>query len=65
MRALRAALFLCAVVLLVTGCGGVSASRSVSPASFLLPGLLEYHPRPATPGPDDAVRPERDEDFAG
>ncbi|MFN0069147.1 MAG: hypothetical protein ACKVYV_16115 [Limisphaerales bacterium] len=64
MRAFLAALLFGAAALLVTGCGGVSASRSVSPASFLLPGLLEYHPRPATPGPDDAVRPERDGGFA-
>jgi hypothetical protein len=25
----------------VTGCGGINASESVSPATFLLPGLLK------------------------
>jgi hypothetical protein len=28
-----------------TGCGGINASQSVSPASFLLPGLLKADPR--------------------
>jgi len=27
-----------------TGCGGVNASQSVSPASFFLPGLLKADP---------------------
>jgi hypothetical protein len=30
-----------ALVLWVTGCGGIQASHSISPASFLLPGLLK------------------------
>ena len=35
-------LTLAAVLPLVgTGCGGVNASHSVSPASFLLPGLMK------------------------
>ena len=38
-----------AVLLLVTGCGGFSASKSISPASFLLPGLLKADPPPAQP----------------
>ena len=33
-----------------TGCGGVNASQSVSPASFFLPGLLKAD-TPATNGP--------------
>ena len=33
-----------------TGCGGVNASQSVSPASFLLPGLMKAGP-PATNAP--------------
>ena len=33
-----------AVVLVVVGCGGFSASRSVSPASFFLPGLMKADP---------------------
>ncbi len=35
------------------GCGGVQGSRSVSPASFFLPGLIQ-HEVPA-PRPDDAA----------
>ena len=30
-----------AVALLGAGCGGINASQSVSPASFLLPGILK------------------------
>jgi hypothetical protein len=32
---------LAALPLAVSGCGGFCASQSVSPASFLLPGLLK------------------------
>ena len=32
------------------GCGGINASQSVSPASFLLPGLMKAGP-PATNAP--------------
>jgi len=28
------------------GCGGINASQSVSPASFLLPGLMQATPPP-------------------
>lgn len=56
---------LAGLILLGTGCGGISASRSVSPASFLLPGIMQYDPRPVEPGPDDVVQPERHETFAG
>jgi hypothetical protein len=30
---------------LLTGCGGINASHSVSPASFFLPGLLKAEPK--------------------
>lgn len=36
---------------LVSGCSGVNASHSVSPATFLLPGLLKK--QPAKPAPAD------------
>jgi hypothetical protein len=32
-----------------TGCSGINASRSVSPASFLLPGLMQTSPQPSQP----------------
>jgi hypothetical protein len=32
------------VGLLLTGCSGIHASKSISPASFLLPGLLKAEP---------------------
>jgi len=44
-----------------TGCGGVNASQNVSPASFLLPGLLKAGP-PATNAP--AAWPERSKEVA-
>jgi hypothetical protein len=40
-------------LLLVAGCSGINASRSVSPATFLLPGLMQTDPPPAHP--DQAV----------
>ena len=36
-----------ALALAVAGCGGITASKSISPASFLLPGLLKADPPPA------------------
>lgn len=33
-------------VMLGAGCSGVNASHSVSPASFLLPGLMQAEPPP-------------------
>jgi hypothetical protein len=33
-----------ALILFCAGCGGISASQSVSPASFFLPGLLKADP---------------------
>jgi len=39
-----------AIILLVTGCGGISASRSVSPLDFFMPGgLLKADPKPVQP----------------
>jgi len=45
-KSLRLGLF--PALLLVAGCGGISASRSVSPLDFFLPGLLQADP-PALP----------------
>jgi hypothetical protein len=39
----------CLMVLLATGCGGFTASKSVSPASFLLPGIMQNSPPPPDP----------------
>ena len=36
----------CLLVLLVSGCGGFTASKSISPASFLLPGVQNTPPPP-------------------
>jgi hypothetical protein len=45
-------LTLCGAMLpLVTGCSGINASKSVSPATFLLPGLLQADPAPVNPEP--------------
>jgi hypothetical protein len=33
------------LVALMTGCGGVQGSHSVSPATFLLPGLMKVEPK--------------------
>jgi hypothetical protein len=41
--------FLPVLLLLVAGCGGLTATKSISPASFLLPGLLQADPTPAHP----------------
>jgi hypothetical protein len=32
--------------LVTAGCGGINASKSVSPASFFLPGLMQAAPPP-------------------
>lgn len=39
------ALVLIAITTLFAGCGGISGSHSVSPASLLLPGLLKVEPK--------------------
>jgi len=50
-RHLILCLGLLALVGLGSGCSGINASGSVSPASFILPGLGEMHPNPpAEPG---------------
>jgi hypothetical protein len=38
-----------AVLTLVAGCSGIKASHSVSPATFLLPGIMKAEPIPASP----------------
>jgi len=50
-----------AVAVLGMGCGGISTSQSISPASFFLPGLLqnkskveEVAPIAGTPQPEQA-----------
>ncbi len=40
---------LVAVVSLGAGCSGINVTKSVSPATFLLPGLLKADPPPADP----------------
>ena len=35
-----------ALLALTAGCGGVHASKSISPLDFILPGLLKVQPRP-------------------
>ena len=39
------------LVTMVTGCGGISASKSVSPLDFFLPGLMKADP-PSRPSPE-------------
>lgn len=34
---------------LCTGCGGISATKSISPASFFLPGLMQADPATVIP----------------
>ena len=43
------ALILAALAGFGAGCSGINASQSVSPASFLIPGLLKVEPPPADP----------------
>jgi hypothetical protein len=38
-----------------SGCGGINASKGVSPATFLLPGFGQVEPKPA---PDAEKAPE-------
>jgi hypothetical protein len=47
-------LALAALAVLAAGCGGFSHTHSISPASFLLPGLLKADPPPAQCAPADA-----------
>jgi hypothetical protein len=43
---------LAALLLPAAGCGGIRAKYSVSPATFLLPGLLQADPPPTDPNRD-------------
>ncbi|MFZ0827843.1 MAG: hypothetical protein WAO02_10515 [Verrucomicrobiia bacterium] len=45
------------VLLLGTGCSGINAGGSVSPATFFLPGLMKADPPAATPAPVAAAVP--------
>lgn len=45
-----------AVAVVSTGCGGVNATGSVSPATFFLPGLMKV--APAKPAPGTTPLPE-------
>jgi hypothetical protein len=42
---------LAAFSLLLAGCGGISASRTVSPLDFLLPGIIKADPAPSPQNP--------------
>ncbi len=48
-RNFRWLLLLAAVPLAMSGCGGINASKTVSPLDFILPGLIKA-PLPATDG---------------
>ncbi len=45
------------LALAATGCSGVNANGSVSPASFFLPGLMRVQPPKPAPADADAPRP--------
>jgi len=47
---------LAAFPLLMAGCGGISASRTVSPLDFLLPGIIKADPAPAPQNPAVPVK---------
>jgi hypothetical protein len=38
------------VALVTSGCGGISATKSVSPLDFIMPGIMKANP-PATNAP--------------
>jgi len=45
----------CLILLVAAaGCSGINASKSVSPLDFILPGLMQADPLPASP---DRPRP--------
>jgi len=46
-------MFLCLLAGFMTACSGINAHQGISPASFLIPGLLknEAHPQ----APDDSL----------
>jgi len=44
------------LTLLCTGCSGINAQGSVSPATFLLPGLMQVQPESSPPtAPTDPI----------
>jgi hypothetical protein len=43
-----------ALLWLATGCGGIQASKTITPLDFILPGLLQTEPPPA-PTSDPSV----------
>jgi hypothetical protein len=45
-----------ALVSLGAGCSGINVSKSISPATFLLPGLLQADPPPPDPNGDLPVQ---------
>ena len=56
---------LTALTLSLTGCGGINAGGSVSPATFLLPGvMMNTMPAPATGEPTHKVASESSKQFA-
>ena len=56
---------LTAFTLSLTGCGGISAGGSVSPATFLLPGvMMNTPPAPATGEPARKVASASFQQFA-
>jgi hypothetical protein len=47
---------LCSALLtLVAGCGGINASKTISPLDFLLPGLIQADPIVPPATPDHAI----------
>jgi hypothetical protein len=46
---------LAAFSLLLAGCGGISASRTISPLDFFLPGIIKADPAPAPRNPGAPV----------
>jgi hypothetical protein len=43
------------IVTLVTGCGGLMGTHTISPATFFLPGIVQTPP----PGPESIVLPQQ------
>lgn len=58
MRKVLAGLLATGAGFLLTGCGGVSASHSVSPATFFLPGLMKVEPPKPAPAAGQPASPE-------
>jgi hypothetical protein len=52
--------FALTLALLCAGCGGISGSHSVSPATFLMPGLLQVDPKPPSFEPVPPPQPARE-----